>query len=1059
MLKNDRTLPSLILRKVFFIQPTWLHSFVLATMFSVALTERGMGQPAPRLTRTVDFTREVFPLLEKNCFECHGPTKQRSSLRLDSKEAMLKGGDSGPAIVAGKGDDSAIFRRAAAVSGEDPMPPKGERLSPDAMALIRAWIDQGAEWPSGIGATSAEVTKHWAYVAPVHHAPPKVKTSQRVRNPIDNFVLARLEQEMLKPASEASRETLIRRLSLDLIGLPPTPDAVNSFLKDQRGDAYERLVDRLLLSPHYGERWARPWLDLARYADTNGYEKDDRRTIWPYRDWVINALNRDLPFDQFVIEQFAGDLLPNSTIEQKIATGFHRNTMVNTEGGTDEEEFRTAAIVDRINTTFEGLMGSTIGCAQCHNHKYDPFKQTEYYQIFAFLNQTKDKGRTTDPELELPTPEQTARRKEVRDKIEPLQKTLDTQTPELDAALARWEEKSQTDRSVINANWKILEPVELRTTGGVKLEKQKDGTILSTGELPETSTYELIFMGEHRAISAIRLEVLTDTRLPHKSSGRSEDGTFTLTDFSLEILNAETNKIEFDKAYADFSEDRFEIANAIDKNEKSGWSVGADEATNRVDRTAVLIAKKPFDADTGSKFVIRLKQESIREQHLLGKFRLSTGTASNETFLAWSAVPTRIRAFLEIPPEKRTEEQKKELAKHYRSIHPEFGKIREQIAELRKQEPKDVARTLVMEGMSTNRSTHILIRGNHLSKGAEVKPGVPSMLHRPPKDAPMDRLTFARWIVDPANPLTGRVMMNRVWAQYFGRGIVETLEDFGAQGEPPSHPELLDWLATEWVKQGWSLKAMHRVITTSATYRQSSRTTSELIEKDPYNRLLAHGPRFRMEAEMVRDSALAVSGLLNRKIGGASVFPYQPEGVWANPYSDDKWRISKEGDQFRRGLYTFWRRTSPYASFMAFDAPSREVSCARRPRTNTPLQALVTLNDPAFVATAAGFARRIVNEGGASLAQRLDFAFKAVVSRKPTKEESDRLLALYRISYRKYVTFDEGAVKLNEIGAEKVASSTTNSAIAPDYVSQADLAAWTVLANVLLNLDEAVTKG
>ncbi|MSU62686.1 MAG: DUF1553 domain-containing protein [Pedosphaera sp.] len=1059
MLKNSRPLPSLILRKVFIVHPTWFNSFASAMLLLAILTARGAEQPIPRLARPVDFAREVFPLLEKNCFECHGPKKQKSSLRLDSKEAILKGGDSGPAIVVGKGDDSAMFRRVAAVPGEDPMPPKGERLSPDGMAMIRAWIDQGAEWPAGIGATSAEVKKHWAYVAPVHHAPPNVKTPQWARNPIDNFVLARLEQEILKPAPEASRETLIRRLSLDLIGLPPTPDEVNAFLKNHRADAYERLVDRLLLSPHYGERWARPWLDLARYADTNGYEADNRRTIWPYRDWVINALNRDLPFDQFVIEQFAGDLLPNATTEQKIATGFHRNTMVNTEGGTDEEEFRTAAIVDRINTTFEALMGSTIGCAQCHNHKYDPFKQTEYYQIFAFLNQTKDKGRTTDPELELATPEQSARRKEVRDKIEPLQKMLDTQTFELDAALTRWEEKSQAHRSAISANWKILEPAELRATGGVKLEQQSDKAIFSTGELPAASTYELLVSGAQRGVSAFRLEALTDARLPHKSSGRNEDGTFTLTDFSVEILNTETNKVEFDKAYADFSEDHFEAGNAIDKNEKSGWSIGADEPTNRVDRTAVFMTKKAFDADVGAKLVIRLKQESIREQHLLGKFRLAAGTASNETFLAWAAIPTKVRTLLEIPPDKRTDEQKKELAKHYRSIHPEFDKTREQIAELKKQEPKDVARTLVMEVMATNRPTHILVRGNHLNKGAEVKSGVPAMLHRLPKDAPMDRLTFAKWIVDPANPLTGRVMMNRVWAQYFGRGMVETLEDFGAQGEPPSHPELLDWLATEWVRQGWSLKAMHRAIITSATYRQNSRTTSELIEKDPYNRLLAHGPRFRMEAEMVRDTALAVSGLLNRKIGGPSVFPYQPEGVWANPYSDDKWRTSKEGDQFRRGLYTFWRRTSPYASFMAFDAPSREVSCTRRPRTNTPLQALVTLNDPAFVATAAGFARRIVNEGGASLAQRLDFAFKAVVSRKPTKEESDRLLALYRKSYRKYVTFDEGAVRLSEVGMEKAASPATNNAIAPDYARQADLAAWTVLANVLLNLDEAVTKG
>ncbi|MEO8429504.1 MAG: PSD1 and planctomycete cytochrome C domain-containing protein, partial [Verrucomicrobiota bacterium] len=824
----------------------------------------------------VDFNRDIRSILSENCYACHGPdgSKRKAKLRLDKQEDAFKPAKSGEfAIVPGDLSKSELIRRITTQDEDDRMPPakSGKHLTPGQIELLRRWIEQGAKWKN-----------HWAYIKPERPSLPEVRNRKWPRNDIDYFILARLDKENLQPSAEASRETLIRRLSLDLIGLPPTIAEVNLFLKDKRPGAYDRLVERLLASPHYGERWARPWLDQARYADSNGYEADNRRSIWPYRDWVINAFNRDLPFDQFTIEQIAGDLLTNATREQKIATGFNRNTMVNTEGGTDEEEFRVAALVDRVNTTFDVWMGSTLGCAQCHDHKYDPFTQKEYYQALAFLNQTRDKGRVNDPELDLPTPAQQLKRDEVKAKLEPLEKILNTQTPELDAAQRNWETPVREYLAAINANWLTLDPDKFDATNGVTLEKLADKSILSTGPTPDTNVYQVVVQTEATNITAIRLEVLVDARLPQKSSGRSEEGDFVLTDFSVEaqtVDSAKTEPVSFATAYADFSMEKYGVKDAIDDKPKSGWSIAAHEATNRVDHQGVFVTKQPIGFAGGTQLNIRLTQGSDRSQHLLGRFRLSVSTASGEAHRDWGKIPEKVRALLVSPVDMLTEDQKKELAKHYRSIDSNLDKVREQVAEIKKLEPKDVPTTLVMQENETNRTTQILIRGSHLNKGAEVTPGVPAVLHPLPPGEPANRLTFARWLVDPANPLTGRVIMNRIWAQYFGRGLVETSEEFGAQGEAPTHPELLDWLATEFIRQGWSLKAMHRLIVTSATYRQTSAVTPELYQQDPYNRLLAHGPRFRMEAEMLRDNALAVSGLLVRKIGGPSVFPFQPEGV------------------------------------------------------------------------------------------------------------------------------------------------------------------------------------
>jgi hypothetical protein len=714
-------------------------------------------------------------------------------------------------------------------------------------------------------ATNQPAKAHWAYVKPVQPEMPQLKNSRWVRNPIDAFVLARLEKENLKPSPEADRVTLIRRVSLDLTGLPPTIGEVDAFVADKSKGAYEKLVDRLLASPHYGEKWARMWLDLARYADTHGYEKDPKRSMWPYRDWVINAFNQNMPFDEFTIEQIAGDMLPNATEEQKVASGFHRNTMFNTEGGVDPEQSRVETIVDRVNTTATVWLGSTLACAQCHTHKYDPFTINEYYQMFAFLN------NEDEPQMEVVSAAQKAQEKKLRQDITKLEAELKKQTPELDAAQKEWEPK-----------------------------------------------------------------------------------------------------------------------------------------------------------------FIRILIEN------------STAEASN--------TPPAVRKIIAIPSAERTESDKIALSDYFRSSSPALKGVRDQLAEAQKQQ-KDlkaqIPTTLVMSERKEPRETHVMVRGNFMNLGDKVTPGVPAILPPVPAGAPANRLTLAHWLVSPENPLTARVTMNRFWGQYFGHGIVETVEDFGTQGERPTHPELLDWLATEFMQRNWDMKAMHKLIVMSATYRQSSRTTPEMVERDPDNRLFERGPRFRVPAETVRDIALEASGLLSPKIGGPSVFPYQPDGIWTQIYSGDKWEISKGEDKYRRGIYTFWRRTSPYPAFMSFDAPSRELICTRRPRSNTPLQALTTLNDPAYVEASEALARRMMTEAKGDATDRITYGFRLCVARKPNKNEVTRLVALYQDELTRY--------QQDEKSAEKLATSELGKA--PDKTNLDELAAWTVVANVLLNLDETITKG
>jgi mono/diheme cytochrome c family protein len=1018
---------------------------------SVALIRAWIEQGAPGLpiapAAAVDFVRDVRPIFQANCYACHSGSQPKSQLRLDQKAAAMKGGASGPVIAPGNSRDSRLIHRVLGMDGAARMPFGRPPLAEKEIAVLKAWIDQGARWPDSAASDEQGVKKHWAYVKPVRPAVPAVHSRAWVRNPIDAFILARLEKEGLKPSPEASRETLIRRLSLDLIGLPPSPKEIDAFVNDPRPDAYERLVDRLLANPHYGERWARPWLDLARYADTNGYEKDRRRSIWKYRDWVIHALNEDMPYDEFTIEQLAGDLLPHPSTDQIIATGFNRNTLFNEEGGVDKNEEHWTQLLDRVNTTATVWLGTTLACAQCHNHKFDPFTQKEYYQFLAFFNNSdykeKDYGDTShkyiEPQLDLPTPEQAARRDELKLRIDALERKLKTQTPELDAEQRAWEQKMKS----LEASWRPLGNASARSLMGAKLERQSDGSWLATGDNPATDTYVIEGrLPQAASITGLRIEALPDASLPRGGPGRDVYGNFALTEVRIELVTdagaAKPLAISAIKA------DNGRIKSEKDKPDASLWTVDATREDQRLRRQLILAFNQPVPPQSGAIRVTMVHRSEFSGQGI-GRFRVSATSAAEPETAAQA--PAALRPVLELSPGLRTQEQAQDLAKAFREVAPSLKATRDELKKLQKElDALGIITTLVMRDRTTAEplSAVVRVRGSFLSPGETVYAGTPAVLNPWPQELPKNRLGLAEWLVSKDNPLTARVAVNRIWEQYFGHGIVETSEDFGTQGERPSHPELLDWLAVEFMERGWSQKAIHRLIVTSSTYRQDSRVTPELEERDPYNRLLARGPRFRVEAEMVRDIALSASGLLSPKIGGPSVFPYQPDGIWDLPYNDDKWVMSKGEDRYRRGLYTFVRRTSPYPSMTVFDAPSREVCTVRRVRTNTPLQALTMLNDPVFVDAAQALARRVLKEAGPAPADRATLAFRLCTGRRPQAVELDAILKSYE-QQRKHFEADPS-------GAERLAGGTAAGSNA------ADAAAWTMISNSLLNLDETVTK-
>ncbi|MBM3724305.1 MAG: DUF1553 domain-containing protein [Acidobacteria bacterium] len=990
----------------------------------------GFALLAPALLAAPSFD-QVRSIFAASCVSCHGAANSLGGLRLDSPEAIARGGAAGPLFTPGRSTGSRLLARLTSANPKERMPMGAAPLKPAEIAAVREWIDGGAQVPATASIAST-APRHWAYRKPVKPAPPAVRGGSQVRNPVDRFLLARLEKQGLSFNREAPRETLIRRLSLDLTGLPPTPQQVAAFSSDTRPDAYEHLVDELLKSPRYGERWARPWLDLARYADTNGFEADRRRTMWRYRDWVIDALNADMPFDQFTIEQLAGDMLPNPTVAQKIATGFHRNTMFNEEGGVDREEAHFEVLVDRVNTTASTWLGATLMCSQCHNHKYDPFTQKEYYQLMAFFSQTTRASQNAsdaiakwrEKQIDLATAEQETRRKQITGRIASLEAKLKTSTPELEREQQEWE----TGALEAARAWRTFEPSGLQSAAGAQLAFA-NGFILATGENAQRETYTLTGPLPKGPLTALRIEAKPHASLPRNGPGRDIYGNFILTSVAVEIGGpGGWKRLEPRRVVSD--DGRVE-----DRNKRQLWTIDASREEKRLARQLVLVLPET-EIPEGAQLRLTLVQNSDFVGQSLGHFAIAT-TAS-----AGPERPVRVRAKLRPAFESatRTEGQKTELAEFFRGIAPSLEPVRDLIKELRNDlDRMGIASALVMEEPPgfERPSDFIRTRGLFSAKAGKVYADVPAVLGALPPDSLPNRLGLARWLVSRENPLTARVAVNRMWEQFFGRGIVETSEDFGTMGERPLHPELLDWLATEFMDRNWSQKAMHRLIVTSAAYRQSSAVTPPLLEADPYNRLISRGPRFRLEAEMVRDAALAASGLLSARIGGPSVFPPQPEGVWDVPYSDERWIESKGEDRYRRALYTFLRRSALYPAMMNFDATSHEVCTVRRVRTNTPLQALTTLNDQAFFEAARALAARIAREGGTEDRARATHGFRLVASRAPSAREMDRLLSWLAQERRYFETHVAEATRL---------------------AGGAEMAAWTVFANALLNLDEALTK-
>lgn len=956
----------------------------------------------------VDYTRDIRPILSQHCFQCHGPdeTSRKGKLRLDIRDSAIGKGESGDiAIIPGKSANSELFKRLHSADATELMPPPATKkpLSDTQKKLLATWIDEGAVYQ-----------EHWAFL------PPKAQPGMS----IDQFIKAKLTANGLTQNGPASKETLLRRVYLDLIGLPPSPTEAAEFLNDQSPEAYEKLVDRLLKSPHYGERWARKWLDLARYADTNGFEKDRPRTMWPYRDWVINAINANMPFDQFTIEQLAGDLLPNATQDQKIATGFHRNTMTNEEGGIDPLEFRWHSINDRVATTGTTWLGLTLNCCQCHNHKFDPISQAEYFKIFAFLN------NADEPTLNLDSATlQTQRENAAKQLAEARRQSLDR----IDATKFKTWLDAERAKAIA---WTIAIPTEA-TANIPTLNQEADGVIFVSGDLSKRDIYTLKYARFPKGTTAIRIEIFADPRLPNNGPGRvsyeGPFGDFFLTELT---LKANGNSIPFGFASATAHDGRSKPEHAVDGQVLTGWSINGKQGQNH---QAVFNLKQPLEAD------MSVELDMLFEKYYaagLGKFRISYTNAAIP--VEAKNTPHAVESLLYVDAAKFSKEQEQQLREYYIATSPDFKAYQDTVTKIEKSISKPTTALVLQERPAgQTRPTPIYKRGEYSQPlKTTVQPGVPSVLPGLPKDAAANRLTFARWLVSSANPLTARVVVNRQWAAFFGKGIVKTLEDFGYQGDAPTHPELLDWLAIEFMNNQWDMKKLHRLIVLSATYRQSSEVKPVHTTVDPKNTLLAHFPRQRLEAEVLRDQALTISGKLSKKLGGPSVFPPQPPGVTSEgTYGQLAWRVSTGEDRYRRGLYTYVKRTAPYAMFQTFDGPSGEACTAKREVSNTPLQALTMLNDAVYQELAQALAEELLTKP-TEVDSLLATLWKRCLLRAPTAEELATLKGFYNNQVARFDKFPTEATA--------IAGQTKH----PPKMK----APLVATIRVLFNLDELVTK-
>ncbi len=1031
--------------------------------------------------RKLEFNRDIRPILSDSCFHCHGPDEKerKGGLRLDLEKDAFKEAKSGfQAIVKGGADESELIARIfLPKDDEEHMPPidSGKSITLEQKNTLRKWIEQGADYQG-----------HWAFISPQRKEVPKIANKE---HPIDAFISERLQREGLAMKKIADKETLLRRASLDLIGLPPSLEEIDMFMKDDSSNAYERMLDRMLASPHYGERMAIEWLDLARYADSNGYQSDGSRDMWLWRDWLINAYNRNLPFDQFTIEQLAGDMLPNATEDQIIATGFNRNHRLNGEGGRIVEEWFVETVIDRVDTTGTTWLGLTMSCARCHDHKYDPISQKEFFEFFAFFNSNDESGVlaangkngfNTMPFIKVANSSQKIERAKLEARLKQVQDGMGDAEKQMPDALDQWMEQTRQylkDGEKPKELWTRLTNEKVVSSGGATFKMLGDGSWLVAGKNPVNDTYEIRSQLNVKELAGILIEVFPDQSFPENGPGRTRNGNFVMTGLEVSVVykdkKTQPEILKLENAKASFEQKGYPVklilANAqnLTKKGTKGWALDGFDASKGQPAKAMFMAKKPIVIRSGAELVVKIYHQSVFKDHNIGRFRLSRSSRKVSSLDEEFALPEEILAYIKKPIDSMKLGERKKLDQYFRvnERHPltvAKSKV-EQAKKTLDQFNDSLPSTMVMKEKAVPKDAFILNRGEYDQPLEKVGRALPRALPPLPEGEPVNRLGLARWLVSGDHPLTGRVWVNRIWERLFGFGIVKTSENFGSQAEWPVHPELLDWLAVEFTKpsrlpkvggqvaKAWDMKGMIKFIMMSQTYQQSSHAPEELYRQDPENRLLARGSRFRLAGELVRDQALAVSGLLISKLGGPSTRPYMPPGVWSetNRYGNLKNYIADSGEGlYRRSMYTIWKRTAAPPSMLLFDAPNREICFPKRSRTNTPLQALALLNEVTYVEASRALAERMMKEGGDTIESRLSMGFRLVTSRTPDAYTVKVLKKGFEGRRKKFEKDIVGAKSLITQGSSK-----------PDpSLALPELAAYSTTASILLNLDRVITK-
>ena len=1033
----------------------------------------GTALAAGAAETTVDFNRDVRPILSDRCFACHGPDAEdrQAGLRLDLRAAATAALESGvTAVVPGDPAASALAERNTSTDPDLVMPPphNGKPITPAEAEILRRWIAAGAEYQG-----------HWAFERVERPAVPAVPDTGWAKTPIDRFILARLAAEGLAPNAEAERVTLARRLALDLTGLPPDPAAVDAFLADTAPDAYEKYVDALLASPHYGERMAIEWLDAARYADSHGYQTDSSRSNWPWRDWLIRASNDNLPFDQFTIQQLAGDMLPDASRDQVVATGFNRNHRINGEGGIIAEEWRVETVIDRVETTGQTWLGLTVGCSRCHDHKYDPLTQREFYALFALFNNVPENGTimgssnrsggNSDPLFEIPSPEQDVELARLTQVVADAEAAVASEVAGIDALVAAWEKSLGGAVATAGKAWEPFEPLELRSAGGASFRRSEDGSWVVEGTNPPRDTYEFESLLPGQSFGGLLIEVIPDAALADGGFGRAGNGNIVVSKLEVEIEPAEGGDpvpVKLARAEADYEQQNWPAAAVLTGQKGKGWAIDGNDPAKRQPRHLAVFPAAVVNVTENSRLVVRIRQEAF-DGHAIGRFRLSvTGVDPALMGAGGPNMPPAVTTALAVGADKRSKDQQQTLRKFYREKVDGPIKRAEAAREAAKKSLAEFRQTLptamVMKEGSP-REAFLLLRGEYDKRGEKVPPGLPAFLPPLPEGTQADRLALARWIVSRDNPLTARVWVNRAWERFFGTGLCKTSENLGSQAEYPSHPELLDWMAAEFMEGTslppiggqpagpWNMKAFTKLLVTSAVYRQAATVTPDKLAKDPGNRLLARAPRIRLPGEIVRDQALAAAGLIVPTIGGPSVRPWMPDGVWdeTSKYGDLRgYKPDTGAGRYRRSMYTVWKRTAAPPTMLLFDAPNRETCQVKRSRTNTPLQALALLNETTFVEAAQGLAKRMLAEGGGSPAERLARGFRLAIGRVPTAAELATLVAGFEADRAAFAADAAAAEKFAGFGLVKP----------PEGMAAQEFAAYALTANVIINLDEFVMR-